>query len=74
MIECGACGSDLPGGHSLVHDGQEIRCDDCGARNQIAVDDECEDEGVYVSRWWCKHGNDDETACDECEIAAGVAV
>lgn len=74
MIECGACGADLPVGDGFVFDGQQIRCEDCGAQNQIAVDDEAEDEGVYVSSWRCKHGSDDESPCDLCEIEFGDGV
>ncbi len=79
MLDCGNCGLELdprdPEG--AYWDDREYRCEDCGATNKVSVDepDGEDDHGdVYVSSWTCRHGKDDDTTCDLCEIeeAGGV--
>lgn len=68
LLDCGFCGAEIPGKDprsGWYWDGEDITCDDCSAVNSISVDAETD---AYVAHWTCKHGKDDETMCDECEI------
>jgi len=64
-MDCANCGLELPRSEGNLYGGDdEIVCLDCKATNHIGIDDDRDE--VYVSRFTCRHGKDDEDACDLC--------
>lgn len=73
-LECLCCGLELPGTTDpkrLYDDGEELKCEDCGARSVISID---EDDGAYLSYYVCVHDKRDDEPCDLCESDLGDGV
>lgn len=66
---CAQCDAPLTGKDrrpGWYHDAESIECQDCGATNNVSLDD----DDVWVGSWVCKHGKSDTDQCDLCEIEA----
>lgn len=74
LLECDLCGAELLGKDprpGYYGDGEELKCTDCGAIMHVSCDGESDH---YVNGYVCRHGMDDETQCDLCEIQDGSGV
>jgi len=74
LLCCDLCGDEIAGRDprpGWYHDDEEIVCSGCGAKNHVSCDAESD---PYVSGYVCRHGKDDETPCDLCEIEDGCGV
>ena len=65
-MDCPVCGLPVESIRSdgLYCDGDQIKCE-CGTIVVISVD--AEQEEVWIQRYICKHGKEEEEPCPECD-------